>query len=149
MRPPAARRTQCDAVLPGDVQHRRHRNRQFAVLTADESGAFGKSGHHALFHAEIVRQHRRRDDVHDRIDRADFVKVHLLHRAAVRLRLRLRDDPEDPLRQLPGAIAHLPPVDHRIHIGEIPVLVRVEVVMVPVLMLVVVVLVVVVLVIVA
>ena len=49
---------------------------------------------HRLGAQQMQAEHRARD-VHDRIDGADLVEVHLVHAAAVHARLRLGQSPED------------------------------------------------------
>ena len=44
---------------------------------------------------EQLESGRRADNVHDRVDRADFVKVHLLNRHAVNERLGFPQPPEN------------------------------------------------------
>ena len=99
------------------------------MLAADGAGAFGQPGDDAVDEAQIVKADGRRDDVDDGVDRADLVEMDFVDGLAMRLRLGLRDDPENALRQGPSSLGHVAPVDHRMHVRQIAVLVGVLVVM--------------------
>ena len=99
------------------------------MLAADGAGAFGQSGDDAVDEPQVVEADGRRDDVDDGVDRADLVEMDFVDGLAMRLRLGLRDDPENALRQGPSSLGHVAPVDHRMHVRQIAVLVGVLVVM--------------------
>ena len=116
--------TQRNPVRLRDIQNRRYRNRKLPVLAVDKSRPFRQPRDHAFGDAKIVVKNRRRNNVHNGVQRSHLVKMNLFNRTAVRGGFRLRNDPENLPRQLPCAIRHLPAVDHLIHIGKVPVLVR-------------------------
>lgn len=117
-------RTQRNPVRLRNVQYRRNRNRKFSVLTPDDSRPFRQSGHNALRNLQIVRKDRRRRDVRNRIHGTHFVKMDLVNPAAVRFRFRLRDNPENFMRQFSGSVRHLAAVENFVHIRKVPVFVR-------------------------
>ena len=98
------------------------------MLAADGAGALGR-GDDAVDEPQVVEADGRRDDVDDGVDRADLVEMDFVDGLAMRLRLGLRDDPENALRQGPSSLGHVAPVDHRMHVRQIAVLVGVLVVM--------------------
>ena len=118
------RQAQRNPVRLRDIQNRGYRNRKLPVLAVDKSRPFRQSRDHAFGDAKIVVKNRRRNNVHNGVQRSHLMKMNLFDRTAVRGGFRLRNDPENLPRQLPCAIAHLPAVDHLIHIGKVPVLVR-------------------------
>lgn len=118
------RQAQRNPVRLRDIQNRGYRNRKLPVLAVDKSRPFRQSRDHAFGDAKIVVKNRRRNNVHNGVQRSHLVKMNLFDRTAVRGGFRLRNDPENLPRQLPCAIRHLPAVDHLIHIGKVPVLVR-------------------------
>ena len=109
----------------GDIDYRRNRDRQFAVLTMHKTAPLRNLPDHHRIRRDLIHQDRRRRDIDDRIDRADFVEMHLLHRQTVRLALGLRDDREDPLRQFPRPGTHPGTVENRENIREMAVFVMV------------------------
>ena len=69
------------------------------MLALHESGPLAQSGHDHVGDPEVVEADRRGCDVHDGVDGADFVEMHLFDRLAVRLGFRFGDDAEHLQRQ--------------------------------------------------
>ena len=95
------------------------------MLAADRSAAFRDRRDRSAADPEIIQAHGRRDDIHDRIQRAYFVEMHLLHGNSMRPGFRLREDPEDPERQRSRAFRHLKPADDLPDLGHPRVVVMV------------------------
>ena len=72
-------------------------------------------------HAQQVQPHRRADDVDDRIDRADLVKMDLREVDAVHLGLGLAQPQEDPLGQVFLAGGQAAGVDDGLDVVPVPV----------------------------
>lgn len=123
------RQTQCNPVRLRDIQNRGYRNRKLPVLAVNKTRPFRQPRDHAFGDAQIVVKNRRRNNVHNGVQRSHLMKMNLFHRTTVCGGFRFRNNPEDLPRQLPCAIRHLPAVDHLIYIGKVPVLVRMLVMM--------------------
>ena len=82
-----------------NVEGRGDRHRDDPVLAADRSVALNENGYADAADAEIIDKHRRRNDVHDRIDGADLHPTTLVSGNA-RLGLCIGQNRERPLRQL-------------------------------------------------
>ena len=67
---------------------RRSRHRKRSVRALHRPAAHIQRRTDDLIHAQRLGPNRRADDIHDRIHRADFVKMHGLDRSIVNLRLR-------------------------------------------------------------
>ena len=104
------------------------------MLAQHRAGTLAEPRHRASTEIQIVGQNGRADDVRDRIDRPDLMEMHLPGRAAVRLRLRLRHNPENLLGQGTGSLRHLAPVNQRLNVRQVTVCVRMGAMAVPMLM---------------
>ena len=78
----------------------------------------------AAVHAENFERPRGAQDVHDRVDRADLVEVHLLQGDAVRFRFGLSQDLERAERPAEHAIGETPRLQHAPDFGEVAVRLR-------------------------
>ena len=113
------------------------------MLTGDETASLVQSVNDDVFDAQIVDQNGGGDDVNDGIDRADFVKMDFLHRAAVGFGFGLGDDLKDFFRQIARRGGDVRMVDDVENVGQMAVFVRVMIVAMVVIVIVVVVVVVV------
>ena len=117
-------RTEGNARRRRDVQHRRYRNGKLSMRTHHSAATLRKSRNNALRIAEIIEKNCGGHDVHNRIDCSDLMEMDFAYRLSVSLGLRLRHIPERLFRQSSGAVAHLAPVDYRLHVGKVAVFVR-------------------------
>ena len=92
-----------------NLQRGRRGQRQQAVLRLHLPGTVRQRRRIELLDAEILQADGGADDVHDGVDRAHLVEVHVFHRLAVHARFRLRQKLKDgaavlldPLRQVAG-----------------------------------------------
>ena len=65
------------------------------MLTAHSALSFGERRYDHIGKTEVVQTDGGRDDVHDRVHRADFMEVDFFERRPVRLRFRLAKNAED------------------------------------------------------
>ena len=86
------------------------------MLRAHAAMALCQRAHHDVRHSQRVQAHGRGHDVHDGVDGADLVKVHLVGRHAVRLRLRRGQDLEHAVRDGPGTRCQAAGVHHAQHV---------------------------------
>ena len=93
------------------------------MLGAHAAVPLRERAHHNVRHAQRVQAHGRGHDVHDGVDGAHLVKVHLVLRHAVRLRLRRGQDLEHAVRHGPGPRRQAAGVHHAQHVRKRAVLV--------------------------
>lgn len=94
----------------------------------------GERGDHDVVDAQVVETPSRGDDVHDGVNRANLVEVHLLHGNPVRLGLCRRDDVKDAVRKLAGAVRQVGGVDDGLDVGRAAMLVVMMVMPMPMVM---------------
>jgi len=112
-----ARGRDCFTLRPGRVYRhaaqqlcrRRSRHRKLSMRTIDKSAAYihwrGIPLGDALFCAQPRQPHRRAHNVGDGVHVAHLVEVHILHRHAVNLRFRLRQQRKSAQRKLPRILS--------------------------------------------
>ena len=71
------------------------------MRAVNRAASFRDAGQDAFRYSKIGEAVRGSDDVDDRIDGANLMKVHFLKVLAVDLRFGLRDDAEDPGGEIP------------------------------------------------
>ena len=82
---------------------------------------FSKRFNHAISYIQVIDQHCGAHNIGNGINCADFVKMHLFHRAAVSFGLSFGNNTESLFRQLPRPRAQISPVDNFQNIRQIAV----------------------------
>ena len=112
-----------DAPRPQDGQRCRRRNRETSVGAIDPAGAFDDRRRQDLRLADHFQRDTRANDVHNRIHRADFVKMNLPRRTTVDFSFRVGD----ALKNRDGLFFHpwgqLATTDELFDFGKCPVLI--------------------------
>ena len=111
-----------NALALCNIEDSWNRNRKNPVLAADHTRPFSERRNDNRIRAETVHEHRAGDDINDRINCADLMKMHFVHRHVVGLCLRLRENPENLLRKRPRCIRHVRLCENLPHIRIAPVL---------------------------
>ena len=124
---PAARAHE-PGLAAQDLRNRRRRHGEEPVRALHIPRSHVDAGAEDAVRLELVDQDRRADHVHNGVDGADLVEVHLVHGRAVHLGLRLGQRAEDAPRRLLDRLLQGAAVDHRQHVVQAAVHVLVAVV---------------------
>ena len=110
-----------------NIEYRRHRYRQLAMLALNRSFTICQSRDNAIFDFQIPNENRRTDDVCQRIPCSNLVEMYLAHGAAVGTCFGFCNDGEDPQRESSGALRHFSASDDLLDVGEVAVVMMVVV----------------------
>ena len=105
----------------GDAGHRRHRNGQDAVGTADAAGPLIEHRDHRFMDSQIVQAHRRSGNVHNGIHSPHFVEMDLVQGGAMGFCFRFPQDGEDLHCQVVGPFRQVSLRQDIQHVPEAPV----------------------------
>ena len=94
------------------------------MLTARKSMAFGKRRYHHAVDSQILQAECRADDIHDRINRTDFMEMNLADRDSVCLGLCLRHNLKHPARQIFNTVGCIQTIDDLENVVDVAVDVR-------------------------
>ena len=105
----------------GYVEHRRNRHRQLAVLTTHRPLPFGERFNHTTGNIQIIRQHRRSNNISNGVNCADFVKMHFFYRTTVGFGFGFGHNTESFFRKFPRPFSQIAPGNDRQNVRQITV----------------------------
>ena len=91
--------------------------------------AFGKRRYHHAVDSQILQTECRTDDIHDRVNRTDFMEMNLADRDSMCLGLCLRHNLKHPARQVFNAVRCIQTIDDLENIVDVAVNVGMHMIM--------------------
>lgn len=105
-----------------DVDHRRNRHGNDAVLAAHRTLALRKLGNHYLVSRHIIKTHSEGKHIGNGIHRAYLMEMNLIDRLAMGLRLGLGNDGKNIVGDALGVLGSARRIDDGAHIGQVAML---------------------------